>query len=57
MRLQRTILYVRSSLKNIGMDQIDATTLFEDNQGSFLMTNSGQPTKRTEHMDTKYFAL
>ena len=32
-------------------------TLYEDNQGALLMANSGQPTKRTRHMDTKHFAL
>ena len=31
--------------------------LHEDNQGALLMANSGQPTKRIRHMDTKIFAL
>ena len=51
------ILYIRSILDDIGLDQDKATTLFEDNQGALLMANSGQPTKRTRHMNTKYFAL
>ena len=29
----------------------------EDNQGSLLMANFGQPTKRTRRMDVKYFAI
>ena len=41
----------------MGISQMKATTLYEDNQGALLMANSGQPTKRTRHMDTKYFAL
>ena len=53
----KTILYVRSILDDIGISHDSATTLFEDNQGALCMANSGQPTKRTRHMDTKYFAL
>ena len=53
----KVILYIRSILDDIGISQDAATTLFEDNQGALLMANFGQPTKRTRHMDTKYFAL
>ena len=53
----KVILYMRSILDDIGISQDSATTLFEDNQGALLMVNSGEPTKRTRHMDTKYFAL
>ena len=53
----KVILYIRSILEDLGIDQSMATTLYEDNQGALLMANSGQPTKRTRHIDTKYFAL
>ena len=53
----KNVLYVRSILHNVGIPQDHATTLFEDNQGALLMANAGQPTKRTRHMDIKYFAL
>ena len=53
----KIILYIRSILDDINIRQDSATTLFEDNQGALLMANSGQPTKRTRHMDTKHFAL
>ena len=53
----KSILYVRSILSDLGIAQEHATTLYEDNQGALLMANSGQPTKRTRHMDIKYFAL
>ena len=53
----KVILYIRSILDDINIKQESATTLFEDNQGALLMANSGQPTKRTRHMDTKFFAL
>ena len=51
------ILYVRSILEDIGIPQQEATTLFEDNNGALLMANQQQPTKRTRHMDIKYFVL
>ena len=53
----KTILYVRSILQDLGIDQCEATILHEDNQGALLMANAGQPTKRTRHMDIKHFAL
>ena len=43
--------------RRLGVPQEKATTLYEDNQGALLMANSGQPTKRTRHMDVKYFAI
>ena len=50
-------LYLRSILDDIGIDQQEATVLLEDNTGALLMANAGQPTRRTRHMDIKYFAL
>ena len=51
------ILYLRTILSEIGLDQNDATILYEDNQGALLMANAQRPTRRTRHMDVKYFAL
>jgi len=51
------ILFYRSLMQEIGLEQTDATTLFEDNTGALLMANAQQPTKRTRHMDIKHFAL
>lgn len=53
----KMILYLRSILHELGFEQHLPTILFEDNQGALHMANSGQPTKRTRHMDIKYFAL
>jgi hypothetical protein len=44
-------------MKDIGLEQHEATVLFEDNNGALLMANAQQPTKRTRHMDIKHFAL
>ena len=51
------ILYLRTIMDEIGLDQNAATTLYEDNQGALLMGNAQRPTKRTRHMDVKHFAL
>ena len=51
------ILYLRSLLEEIGLPQHEATVLYEDNQGALLMANAQRPTKRTRHMDLKYFGL
>ena len=51
------ILYIRSILHEIDLDQHHATTLYEDNQGAILMANAQQPTKRKRHMAIKTFAL
>ena len=53
----KVILYIRSILDDIGIAQDEATTLYEDNQGALIMANSRQPTRRTRHMDTKFFAI
>jgi hypothetical protein len=53
----KMILYFRSILADIGVEQADATVLFEDNHGALLMANAQQPTRRTRHMDIKKFAL
>lgn len=51
------ILYLRTLLSEIGLPQESATVLYEDNQGALLMGQAQKPTRRTRHMDTKYFGL
>jgi hypothetical protein len=53
----KTILYLRSILHELGFSQYLPTILWEDNSGALHMANAQQPTRRTRHMDTKYFAL
>jgi hypothetical protein len=51
------LIYVRTILEEIGLEQTDATVLYEDNQGALLMANASRPTKRTRHMDVKHFVI
>jgi hypothetical protein len=51
------ILFFRSLLQDIGIEQTDATILFEDNNGALMMANAQQPTKCTRHIEIKHFAL
>ena len=50
-------LYVRSILHELGIAQDEATSIYEDNQGCLHMTQSQKPTKRTRHVDMRYFAV
>jgi hypothetical protein len=51
------ILFFRSLLQDLNLDQTHATILYEDNKGALMMANAQQPTRRTRHMDIKKFAL
>ena len=53
----KMILFFRSILQDLDLEQTNATVLYEDNSGALLMANAQQPTRRTRHMDIKKFAL
>ena len=53
----KMILYLRTILDELGIEQNEATILFEDNQGALMMANAQQPTRRTRHIETAAFAL
>ena len=53
----KVVLYARSILDDLNVPQDNATVLFEDNRGALLMAQQRQPTKRTRHMEVKYFAV
>jgi hypothetical protein len=53
----KQILFFRSVLDEMKIEQHHATKLYEDNAGALLMANAQQPTRRTRHMDIKKFAL
>ena len=44
-------------MEDIGLEQTEATIIFEDNQGAIAMANAGKPTKRTRQIDTRHFAI
>lgn len=52
----KMILFFRSLLQEVGVQQHDATIMFEDNNGAPMMVNAQQPTWRRRHMDIKHFA-
>jgi len=53
----KMILFFRSILQDVGIEQREATILFEDNHGALMMANAQQPARRTRHIGIKYFAL
>jgi hypothetical protein len=42
--MAKMILFYRSLLQQVGMEQKDATILFEDNNGALMMANAQKPT-------------
>ena len=53
----KNCLYLRSILNDLGIEQKQVTIIYEDNEGVILMANAGKPTKRTRHVDIKFFAI
>jgi hypothetical protein len=49
--------YLRSILTDLGYDQSDPTTLLIDTTGAVFMVEALAPTRRTRHVDIRYFAL
>ena len=41
----------------IDIVQEGATIIYENNQEDIAMTNTGRPTKRTKHINTRHFAI
>ena len=48
-------LYIRSLLAGLGFTQSHPTSLCIDNRGAMHMVTAGAPTKRTHHVDIRYF--
>ena len=48
---------MRSVLSDINVPQTLPTVIYEDNRGCLKMTQAMKPTKRTRHVDTRYFAI
>ena len=53
----KAALYVRSILDDLGFQQDSPTKLHIDNAGAVFMVSAQAPTKRTRHVDIRYFAL
>ena len=53
---KRTI-YLRTILTDLGFSNDNPTQLLIDNTGAVFMVDAGAPTKRTRHVDIRYFAL
>jgi Reverse transcriptase (RNA-dependent DNA polymerase) len=53
----KSILYLRSLLNQLGYLPPNPTPMLVDNRGALYMVDSQAPTKRTRHVDIRYFAL
>ena len=53
----KMILYIRSILWDLGIPQLAATVIGEDNDECTAIGNAQKTTPRTRHMDIRYRAL
>ena len=53
----KLVLYIRFVLADLGLEQTQATIIYEDNKGCLQMTQALKPTKRTRHVETRYFKI
>ena len=53
----KTAIYMRPILSDLGFSQDNPTQLLIDNTGAVFMIDAQAPTKRTRHVDIRYFAL
>ena len=53
----KLVLYIRHVLCELNMEQEQPTAIYEDNRGCLQMTQALKPTKRTRHVDSRYFAI
>ena len=53
----KLVLYIRFVLEDLGLIQQNPTSIYEDNKGCLQMTQALKPTKRTRHVETRYFAI
>ena len=51
------MLYIRHVLKELGLEQTNPTTIYEDNRGCLQMTQALKPTRRIRHVDSQFFAI
>ena len=53
----KIVLYLRSVLHDLGFPQKEPTIIYEDNDSTIKIVNSGIPTQRSRHIDIPYFAI
>jgi hypothetical protein len=53
----KAVLYLRSILEELHLDQLKPTKIAVDNCGARQLTNAQQPTKQTHHIDMRNFCI
>ena len=56
-RQEKIVLYVRFILTDLGLTPDGPTNPYVDISGAIFMINAQAPTKRTRHVDIRFFAL
>lgn len=50
----REVLWIRQILGELGFNQVEATTVMEDNQGCIAISKNRRTDKRTKHIDLRF---
>ena len=53
----KTARFLRSVLKELGLEQCGPTPIYEDNASTIEIVNAQKPTERTRHIDIRFFAI
>ena len=53
----KAALYIRRTLKEIGLMQVDPTPILADNLGTIAIANVHKPTRRTRHVNMRAFII
>ena len=53
----KSILYLRSVLKHLGLEQTIPTPLYVDNKATVEISNKNKATRRLRHVDLRHFAI
>ena len=53
----KAVLYLRMILEQLGILQPQPTKILADNRGAIQMTKTQQSSRRTKHIDIKYFSI
>ena len=53
----KTVRYIRSVLKELGLPQNRPTPIYEDNASAIDIINAKKPTERSRHIEIRFFAI
>ena len=53
----KLVLYLRMVLRDLHLEQVNPTSIYEDNRRCIHITQASKPTKRMRHVETRHFDI